>query len=226
MPAPDRPTRSEDAVAYHGSRARRASVVTEHGWTAYEAKARGLPLLVAMVRGEWLCLRRSELLHRCSDRWRDCFEETTLGTCCCLASLELLHCLSWVSSPLHHPCCPDASACHERNWHSPREQLEADEQAKLVEMAIELSCRRRVARVRSSSGRPPQGECLALFENRVGKLGPSSHAIRAVICRTSGSPAGLFSCQSTAAFQLLGSLSLYSVGGGAAPRASVSSPHR
>jgi hypothetical protein len=31
----------------------------EHGWTAYEAKARGLPLLVAMVRGEWLCLRRS-----------------------------------------------------------------------------------------------------------------------------------------------------------------------
>ena len=150
-------------MAYHGSRARRASVVTEHGWTAYEAKARGLPLLVAMVRGEWLCLRRSELLHRCSDRWMDCFEETTLGTCCCLASLELLHCLSWVSSPLHHPCCPDASACHERNWHSPREQLEADEQAKLVEMAIELSCRRRVARVRSSSGRPPQGECLDLL---------------------------------------------------------------
>lgn len=36
----------------------------------------------------------------------------------------------------------------------------------------------------------------------------------------------MFSCQSTAAFQLLGSLSLYSVGGGAAPRASVSSPHR
>jgi hypothetical protein len=73
--------------------------------------------------------------------------------------------------------------------------------------------------------RPLQGGG-AWLSLKIGKLGPSSHAIRAVICRTSGSPAGLFSCQSTAAFQLLGSLSLYSVEGGAAPRASVSSPHR
>ena len=166
-------------MAYHGSRARRASVVTEHGWTAYEAKARGLALLVAMVRGEWLCLRRSELLHRYSDRWRGCFEETTLGTCCCLASLELLHCLSWVSSPLHHPCCPDASACHERNWHSPREQLEADVQAKLVEMAIELSCRRIAARVRASFNGlgPVEGGSLKSGKLGGAVFGPASNML-------------------------------------------------
>ena len=166
-------------MAYHGSRARRASVVTVHGWTAYEATARGLPMLVAMVRGEWLCLRRSELLHRYSDRWRGCFEETTLGTCCCLASLELLHCLSWVSSPLHHPCCPDASACHERNWHSPREQLEADVQAKLVEMAIELSCRRIAARVRASFNGlgPVEGGSLKSGKLGGAVFGPASNML-------------------------------------------------